>query len=964
MSPRRNRSSIWPLVLIAAFAATFLGPALRAEDQDHAGPPPHAKGKGAISANRHLAAWKAQRTTGKNPNVIDAVGPPYVGRASLVINAAGTVAYTKEFIGLQASCDADPRNSAEWQPNVAHALHDNVVPLSTFGGTKFMATNAGTTGAVEPAWPAAFGGTVVDGTITWVNAGQIWAPGRAYDAGMIAESGIVNVYRIGFLFQAQNSGTSGATEPVWPTIAGATVVDNGVTWKAIGFAPGAFTGCSPMQITSRASGGAETTIAAEGDLIPGGNGEQLMGWSEFMAMNASGKVAFRAESMGFLRNDDESPSGIFTAGPGAGALAKIASSNSTISGRHMCGFSAMVAMNDAGQVLFDGYEREHFATWAPNTVFAPNTQVYPTAPNGFVFFSGAAGGTSGPTEPTWPLSPQQTVTDGTITWTSATENCDENDHSLVLNTGGTNAVLVALGSSVGGSIAIGFGSDDDSQPVGNCGPCEYEQIDGHMNASGHVPVVLNLADGSQGVFNFTAPGVSTQVARTGVAGVTAIAPRVNLNDSDQVVYRATVGGIDHLFRFTPPSTTTTIVSVGDVVNGKTISSIGAWSDINTGGNVVYGAFYNGDNNSAFYFWDGTNHEVASGGTFDPPSLSSEMITLNNANQVAYVTGTTSGPDETDGASEGHEADNPGEGAFLWTLAGGSVKFIANGDVVSGGAVSAVYAQHPSFARRQFSSTGCLATVYMVGGDDPEQDCQEGDPSSGCNANGGGKLFVSCGSVCPTITVTPPTLPGGSQGTPYSQQLTAIGGTAPYTFAVTTGTLPAGITLTAGGLLSGTPTVAGSFPITITATDANTCTGSQAYTLVIGSPTQVTITLAPPSRQVVVGSTATETATINITQSTDTIVTLVSSDPTIATVPATVTILANQHSATFQVTGVAVGGPITITATLPPSFGAVPATASITVVNAAAAAIPTLSGWMLALMAALLAAVAVLLMKLR
>ncbi len=208
-----------------------------------------------------------------------------------------------------------------------------------------------------------------------------------------------------------------------------------------------------------------------------------------------------------------------------------------------------------------------------------------------------------------------------------------------------------------------------------------------MNASGHVPVVLNLLDGTQGVFNFTAPGVSTQVARGGVAGVTAIGPRVSINDSDQVVYRATVGGVDHLFRFTPPATTATIVSVGDVVNGKTISSIGAFSDINNGGNVVYGAFYNGDNNSAFYFWDGTNHEVASGGTADPPALSSEMITLNNANQVAYVTGTTTGPDETDGASEGHEADNAGEGAFLWTLAGGSVKFIANGDVISGGAVT-------------------------------------------------------------------------------------------------------------------------------------------------------------------------------------------------------------------------------------------------------------------------------------
>ena len=137
--------------------------------------------------------------------------------------------------------------------------------------------------------------------------------------------------------------------------------------------------------------------------------------------------------------------------------------------------------------------------------------------NNFVFGSGA-GGTTGATEPVWPTSPNQSVVDGTVTWGASVEDCDENDHSLVLNTGGVNSVLVAQGSSLGGSTVIGFGKDDDSQPTGNCNlSCEYEQIDGHMNAAGHVPVVLNLQDGTQGVFNFTAPGVSTQVARSGVA---------------------------------------------------------------------------------------------------------------------------------------------------------------------------------------------------------------------------------------------------------------------------------------------------------------------------------------------------------------------------------------------------------------------------------------------------------------
>ena len=47
----------------------------------------------------------------------------------------------------------------------------------------------------------------------------------------------------------------------------------------------------------------------------------------------------------------------------------------------------------------------------------------------------------------------------------------------------------------------------------------------------------------------------------------------------------------------------------------------------------------------------------------------------------------------------------------------------------------------------------------------------------------------------------------------------------------------------GSLLSGTPTQTGSFPITVTATDSNGCTGSRGYTLVINCPT---ITVNPAS----------------------------------------------------------------------------------------------------------------------
>lgn len=64
------------------------------------------------------------------------------------------------------------------------------------------------------------------------------------------------------------------------------------------------------------------------------------------------------------------------------------------------------------------------------------------------------------------------------------------------------------------------------------------------------------------------------------------------------------------------------------------------------------------------------------------------------------------------------------------------------------------------------------------------------------------------------------LPTAMENTPYSFQLTGTGGTAPYTFALVSGTLP-GITLSSSGLLSGTPNyvTAGKYPFTVAITDS-------------------------------------------------------------------------------------------------------------------------------------------------
>ena len=58
-----------------------------------------------------------------------------------------------------------------------------------------------------------------------------WAATNSYTVGAIVRATAVQEF--GLVFQCTTAGTSGATQPAWPTLIDGTVVDGGVTWKAI-----------------------------------------------------------------------------------------------------------------------------------------------------------------------------------------------------------------------------------------------------------------------------------------------------------------------------------------------------------------------------------------------------------------------------------------------------------------------------------------------------------------------------------------------------------------------------------------------------------------------------------------------------------------------------------------------------------------------------------------------------------
>lgn len=98
---------------------------------------------------------------------------------------------------------------------------------------------------------------------------------------------------------------------------------------------------------------------------------------------------------------------------------------------------------------------------------------------------------------------------------------------------------------------------------------------------------------------------------------------------------------------------------------------------------------------------------------------------------------------------------------------------------------------------------------------------------------------------PTVTIDTTTMPREAQNVAVRRQLQASGATPPYTWSITVGSLPTGLSLSSSGELTGTPTTTGTFTFTVQATDSSgsPVSGTQSLSITVvsaafspGSPT--------------------------------------------------------------------------------------------------------------------------------
>ncbi|MGI5184730.1 putative Ig domain-containing protein [Dactylosporangium sp. CA-152071] len=185
--------------------------------------------------------------------------------------------------------------------------------------------------------------------------------------------------------------------------------------------------------------------------------------------------------------------------------------------------------------------------------------------------------------------------------------------------------------------------------------------------------------------------------------------------------------------------------------------------------------------------------------------------------LAVTTGSLPAP-TVGTAYSGTPAVTGGTGPFTWAVSAGSLpaglSLNASTGEVSGTPTAAGPASFTLQVTDSAGTTASKAYTFTVG-----QAAPPTPPPSPANL---------------AVTVAPP--PVGVVGAPYTAMMTATGGTGPYTWAVTGGTLPAGLTLNAAtGKISGTATTAGTTTVTVRVTDTCGRTGERELSFTVRHP---------------------------------------------------------------------------------------------------------------------------------
>lgn len=205
-----------------------------------------------------------------------------------------TVANVLESYG--AARRTAPNNAETWAVNNASSNIAPVARMTASGG----AVSTGCTGVVSSGIVAlrtnGSNATAVAATVPRrVQDTTAWASATAYTVGAVRRATVLDPSKT-FAYVCTTAGTSGASEPTWPTVAGQTVTDNGTVWTCIRTSSTDKPGYWQALVVTGAGAGAETvSLNAYFGVGSGGTAGKL-GWSVGQTLTAEAEVQMQGAS--------------------------------------------------------------------------------------------------------------------------------------------------------------------------------------------------------------------------------------------------------------------------------------------------------------------------------------------------------------------------------------------------------------------------------------------------------------------------------------------------------------------------------------------------------------------------------------------------------------------------------------------------------------------------------------------
>ncbi|PHV30213.1 autotransporter outer membrane beta-barrel domain-containing protein [Janthinobacterium sp. BJB312] len=468
-------------------------------------------------------------------------------------------------------------------------------------------------------------------------------------------------------------------------------------------------------------------------------------------------------------------------------------------------------------------------------------------PDSFTYTASNGVGTSAPATVTITVGgPTITITPGTVP-------------AATVGTAYSESVTAANGAAPY-TYAISAGS----LPAGLSLNTSTGLLSGTPTAAGTFNFTVRAEDSSAGSGPYAgARAYSLTVAAPVISIAPATLPAMTAGVAFSQAITATGGTPAYNYAVTAGSLPTGLTLAADGTLSGTPAAAGAYSvtitatDSSTGAGAPFSGSraYSGSVAPGAPIAGNVSATVAYGSSANPITLS---LSGGVATSVAIATGAMHGTATASGTSITYTptAGYGGPDSFTYTASNGigtstaatvtitvgtpTVTIVQTS--VAGGTVGAAYSQTLTAANGlapytyaisagalpagvSLSSAGLLAGTPTAGGTF-NFTVRATDSSTGSGPYAGARAY-SLTVASPTISVAPATLPAMTAGVAFSQAITASGGTAAYSYAVTTGSLPVGLSLAANGTLSGTPTTAGAYSFSITATDSST--GSGPYT---------------------------------------------------------------------------------------------------------------------------------------